>query len=66
MDTPDDVRARAVNAVRWLKTSRARAAPDALATIAYLAAREQVLEKRLRDIARAVLTGGSDDPAEQA
>jgi hypothetical protein len=61
MDTPDEVREAARRAVGWLKKSKARAAPDALTTIAYLAAREQILARRLREIGEMVY-GPVQDP----
>jgi hypothetical protein len=60
-ETPDEVREAARRAVGWLKTSRAKAAPDALTTIAYLAAREQILARRLREIGEMVY-GPAQDP----
>jgi hypothetical protein len=54
MTTPDEVREAAIRAVEWLKASRAKAAPDALSTIAYLAAREQILTAKLRVIGELV------------
>lgn len=60
-DTPDDVREAAIRAVGWLKASRAKAAPDALSTIAYLAAREQILTAKLRVIGEMVY-GPVEDP----
>jgi hypothetical protein len=50
--TRDDMREKAFHVVKWLTKSRAKAAPDALLVIGYLADVNRVLERRLAILIR--------------
>jgi hypothetical protein len=50
--TRDDMREKAFHVVKWLTKSRAKAAPDALLVIGYLADVNATLERRLAIIIR--------------